>query len=386
MAGRRDNGAGYIYQRKDGKGWRGRLQDGRKPDGSVRYVNFSGKTEAEVKRKIREYHKSEDKDFQQKTITVGEYLINWLHTYKRGTIKDSSYDRLENTAKHQVIPSIGDIQLQALTSDDIQNMIMDLKRAGKSYSTVKKAYDCLNAALRHATIADDIRKNPMLMVNMPEGKLFEQTEIRYFTKDECRRIVEECGRKYSTGAPVYHYGDVFILILNTGLRIGEAIGLLKTDWNQEEKTLHIRRTIARIKERDEDGKPTGSYKRVSNTTKTYSGDRILPLNANATGALQRLCDQAPESLTVVSNSVGKPASPERVERSFYSVLNNIGLEKTGVHSLRHTFASFLFAAGTDVKTVSKMLGHANIQITLNTYIHLIEKTDQQAVIKLDDIY
>ena len=77
--------------------------------------------------------------------------------------------------------------------------------------------------------------------------------------------------------------------------------------------------------------------------------------------------------------------PERVERTFYYLLNNVGLEREGPHSLRHTFASLLFAKGVDVKTVSTLLGHASIQITLNTYIHLMENVEYDAVAKLDDL-
>lgn len=97
------------------------------------------------------------------------------------------------------------------------------------------------------------------------------------------------------------------------------------------------------------------------------------MNKNATEALQRLCDAHPNSKEIVCGAKGTVIPPERLERTFYRILKNAGLEKTGVHSLRHTFASVLFAKGVDVKTVSKLLGHASIQITLNTYIHLIER-------------
>ena len=77
--------------------------------------------------------------------------------------------------------------------------------------------------------------------------------------------------------------------------------------------------------------------------------------------------------------------PERIERTFYHLLDNIGLEREGPHSLRHTFASLLFASKVDIKTVSKLLGHANTQITYNTYIHLLEDAGHSAVAVLNDI-
>ena len=113
---RRENGSGYIYQRENGK-WVGRLYDGVKNDGTPKIKCFSGKTEAEVKRKIREYNKSSSK-IDIKKITVKDYISNWLTIYKKESLKSSSYDRLENTVKHQIIPNIGMIQLQQLNSDD----------------------------------------------------------------------------------------------------------------------------------------------------------------------------------------------------------------------------------------------------------------------------
>ena len=84
----------------------------------------------------------------------------------------------------------------------------------------------------HAAIADDVAKSPMLLVKMLAKSEFETKEIRYFTKEECALIIEECSRQYNTGKPVYQYADAYILMLNTGIRLGEAIGLKKTDWNK----------------------------------------------------------------------------------------------------------------------------------------------------------
>ncbi|MBE6311494.1 MAG: site-specific integrase [Bacteroidales bacterium] len=381
---RREKGTGNIYKRDNGS-WVGRLNIGIKPDGKPKIKCFSGKTEAEVKRKIREYNAGGFVVEKQK-ISVETYFMNWLRVYKKDHLKSSSYDRLENTIIHQIIPNIGMIQLQQLTSDDIQILLSKLKTDGYSHSIVKKTYDCIGAVLKHALIKGDIDKNPMLLIKPPEKRSFPQKEIRFFTEEEVTLIIEECGREYSTGTPVYVYGDAFILMLNTGIRIGELIALEKGDWNEEEKTLHIKRNIQLIKSRDEDGNPVSGCELAYNTTKTYSGNRVIPLNQNATNALRRLCDAHPKSNYVVCSANETLIPPQRIERTFYRILKNIGLNKTGIHSLRHTFASMLFAKKVDIKTVSKLLGHASIQITLNTYIHLIENADHDAVAVLDNIF
>lgn len=381
---RREKGTGNIYKKDNGT-WIGRLKIGVKPDGSPKIKYFSGKNEAEVKRKIREFITS-GTGIESSKVSVETYLKSWLVTYKKDTMKPSSYDRLENTVIHQIIPEIGCIQLQQLTSDDIQTLLNKLRTKGLSHSTIKKTHDCLNAVLKHAQIKEDISKNPMLLVKMPEKDLFEQKKIRFFSPQEVSLIIEECGRTYSNGSPVYIYSDAYILMVNTGLRIGELIALEKDDWDEEEKTLSVTKNIQAVKSRDKDGQRSKGYEIVYNTTKTYSGSRTIPLNQKATEALQRLCNDHPESKHIVCSGKGTLVPPDRIERTFYRILKNAGIDKTGTHSLRHTFASILFSKGVDVKTVSKLLGHASIQITLNTYIHLIENAEHDAVSKLDDLF
>lgn len=381
---KRDNGTGTIYQRGSGS-WAGKIYLGLDDNGKRKYKYFSGKSQAEIKRKIREYN-YEGSKLQIKRISFKDYALDWLVTYKYGSVKPSTYDTLERTIKCQIIPYIGHIQLQQLTSDHIQKLLMTLKNEiGYSYSIVKKTHDCINAILKHAQIKGDIDENPMLLVNMPSKSLFTEKEIRFFTKEECALITEEATRKYSTGSPVYIYGDAFILMLHTGIRMGEAIGLIKSDWDKDKNILHIQRNVQSVVKRDKNGKPARGKQLVLNSTKTYSGDRLIPLNKNATEAIQRLCDAHPDSENIICSSKGSMVPPERMERTFQRMLSNIGIEKTGLHSLRHTFASMLFANNVDVKTVSHLLGHASIQITLNTYIHLIEGTSQDAVSVLEDL-
>ena len=173
-------------------------------------------------------------------------------------------------------------------------------------------------------------------------------------------------------------------MLNTGIRLGEAIGLKKTDWNKGESTLHIQRNIQSISKRDNGGNRVQGKQLVANTTKTYSGDRIIPLNKAATEAIQRLCEQHPDAECIICSSKGDMIPPERLERTFYRILKNVGISQAGLPSLRHTFASMLFKEEVDVKTISELLGHASIQITLNTYVHLIGKPKHTAVDKLDE--
>lgn len=378
---RREKGTGTIF--KTETGWKGKIDIGRGADGKRKFKTFTGKTEAEVKRKIREYNKS-DKPVDTTQILFKNYLTNWLMNIKKGSIKDSSFDRLESTATIHVIPALGNYKLGEITPEDVSKMLTDIKDKGLSFSTVKKAHDCVNSVMEYAFNKRDIPVNPVALVEMPHESNFDKKEIRYFTKEEAALIVEECSRLYSTGTPVYPYGDAFILALHTGLRMGELLGLQKSDIDFDNKTLSVRRNAQVVGNRNTDGSRAAGRRIVLSSTKTYSGTRVISLNSTALEAARRLCDKHPDSQYVVCGAKGNQVTHERFERSFYRILKNCGIEQTGVHSLRHTFASVLFEKKVDIKTISTLLGHASIKITMDTYVHLISDTGREAVEKLTE--
>ena len=262
---RREKGTGTII--KTETGYKGKIDIGRGPDGKRKFKCFSGKTEAEVKRKIREYNKS-GAPTNPRQILLKDYLMSWLVNIKRISLKPSSYDRLESTVLNQVIPRMGAFKISEITPEDIGSMLSEIQNEGLSYSTVKKAYDCVNAVLTYAFNKRDITYNPALSAAKPNESNFKKKEIRYFTKDEANLITEECGRKYSTGTPVYPYGDAFILALNTGLRMGELIGLQKKDIDFNAKKLTIRRNAQVVGKRNSNGSRASGHTVVMSTTNT----------------------------------------------------------------------------------------------------------------------
>ena len=207
---RREKGTGTVYRRDNGT-WVGRMNLGRGEDGKIKYKCVSGKSEAEVKRKIRELCRR-DPTQNSSQILLENYLLSWLVNVKKISLKPSSYDRLEATALKQVIPRIGSFKISEITPEDIGAMLTEIKDEGLSYSTVKKAFDCINAVLTYAFNKRDIPYNPALLAAKPNESNFEKKEIRYFTKEEAARITEECGRLYNTGTRVYPYGDAWIPI------------------------------------------------------------------------------------------------------------------------------------------------------------------------------
>lgn len=321
--------------------------------------------------------------------TVYEYLTFWLKKAKYGTIKQTSYDTIERVVLAYIHPTIGDIPLLQLIPEDIQDLLTAMREEdGYSYSTVKKVYTCLNEALRYATVRKFIVENPMLLVEMPAEALFKTKEIGFFTVRECELIIEEAMRVYSTGRRVYAYGDAFVLLMLTGLRLGELIGLKPSDYDAANKMLKVRRTVHKVRKRDDEGNLLpGRELQVANTTKTYSGRRDIPLPELAVKSIERMMNDHPYSKHLVCNTKGAMATPEQIDRTFHYLLKNVGLERSGVHKLRHTYASILFSSRkVDIKTISRLMGHATPTITLNIYTHIADRIPHEAITPLDDLF
>ena len=376
---RKQNGEGSIFQVSENK-WIAKISLGTRPDEKTNIKQFSGKTEAIVKKKLRDFKKSAD--FAEKHMpsndTVQAYFTMWLREYQYNKLKPSSFDRLESTVTNHIIPQIGGLKIDKVTRDQIQALINRLyKEEQLSYSSVKKVYVALNSGYKHAEIADVVRKNPCLGIVLPSQK--EHTkEVFPLTVQEVEKL------KNALKSDSCCYGNAYLLILNTGLRMGEALSLRWEDVNFENQTISIDKNNVLTKKRGADGERIGGYElHTQNSTKTASGNRIIPINHSAEQALRAL-QKNNETPYVIVNSRQHQVLPSNFERSFHALLRKANINKSyGVHALRHTFASMLFAKGVDVKFVSKLLGHSSVKITYDTYVHLFEKDVSRVTSVLD---
>ena len=124
MASRRDNGAGTIYKRGD-KAWVGKIYLGTDQNGKKKFKYLSGKTEAEVKRKIREYNQSDTNETRTRML-LGDYIRYWEKNFKFGTIKNSSYTALDVTISNHILPYVGSIPLERFSSVDVKRLLLQL--------------------------------------------------------------------------------------------------------------------------------------------------------------------------------------------------------------------------------------------------------------------
>lgn len=380
---------GNVFKRTDGR-WCGVVwyMD---EQGNRKRKSFSGTTKQEANRKITAYiaefeNQIENTDESKKLLQHS--IQNWLEVSKFQTVEQTTYDRLEATAKNQIYPTIGDKVVGNITATDIKNLLNHLMNKGLAYSTVKKAYILLNEYFKTLYLEEMINKNPMDNVEMIkkanfmsyQGKelLPECEMVTVFTKEEIEKFKKEACSTYSNGKRKYKQAGAYMLMLNTGIRPGEALALKNSDIDLENKRIHIHKTFKEVNKRDGIKKIKGRVAKLGKT-KTKTSKRIIPLNNTAIKMINELRKEAyfGEDTPLICDEKGDFTNPVNFRKRFYRILENAGIETKGLHSLRHTFATNLVngtkqADGTikslTPKQVADLLGHSTSQITEMYYV------------------
>jgi integrase len=386
---RRGNGEGSIFQRKDNR-WCAKIQTGTDENGKSIIKTFYGKERKEVAAKLKEHFLLTSQGYNNLTSdTLKDFITTWLTTIKFNQLKPLSYDRLESTINNHIIPNLGHYMLDKLTSLIIQSdLINKMFDNGMSYSSIKKAFDAINECCEYAVQNRKIIFNPVVSVKKPSQAKFKRKEIEIFTNEEIKKFEESCKDRYSNGQYIYNMGYGLILMLYTGIRMGEALSLKWENVNIQERQITIDGNVILTKNRDKKIKE-GDNRYIlvdQDTTKTIKGKRSIKLSNKALDAINNLNSiyKYKDNDYIFQTKNKTPIRPRNLQNMLDSVLTRVGISHKGLHVLRHTFASMLFAKGIDVKTVSELLGHADVRITYSTYIHLIEAQKSKAIDLLDD--
>ena len=342
---------------------------------------FYGRTVKEVKEKIKEFESRnmyvKKTDVQKQTF--GEYLDNWFENVRVYEVESSTYLRNEQTINYHIKDSsLYNAQIINVDFELCQALINKLSEK-YSRSTISKVYVILNMCFNYALTKGHIGENPMMKVKMPkESSLVKKKkEAKWLSSNDVEKLVLEAERlntrefriKGKVGERVYGVNAYYvILIIYTGLRIGELMALTWNDIDFKNKTLSVNKSRAK-------GKIDGKTVLYVKDPKSESGTRIIPLSDRAIYALQKIkeCSSSDSDL-VVSNT----SSESNITRTINRMLFRAGCEteKCGLHALRHTFGSLLLEKGIDLKTISYLLGHSDITVTANIYLHV---TREQAI-------
>ena len=381
---------GNAFKRTDGR-WCGVVwyMD---ESGERKRKSFSGTTKQEVNKKMTEYIAEFDKMVEasdESKKTLRDSMQNWLQVFKFPSVERTTYDRLECTAMNQIYPIIGDKVVGNIKSADIKNLLNNWMNEGYAYTTVKKVYVILNEYFRYLTQQELIQKNPMQSAPMikkanfmaAQGKenLPTNETVTIFTPEEIAKLKEEASKQYATGKKLYKQAGAFILMLNTGLRTGEVLGLLNSDIDLEKRVLHVQRGVKQRNVRDGYEQVGPKTEMVVGKLKSASSKRDVPLNETAIQAIKEMREEIylGEDFPLIPDINGNFLKPERFRRRYYRLLDGAGVEHRGLHSLRHTFATNLVNGvkqpdstilSLTPKQVADILGHRTSQITEMYYV------------------
>lgn len=368
---RRDKGEGGITKRSDGR-----------YTVSYKKHNTTVKTEKQAKEKIKEWQAREARGepLTVKRRTVKTYLLDYIVNYKQHSLKPKSYERIMQTFNNQVVPHIGDIQMGALSTENIQQMVNNIY-SELSYSTAKKAYDLVNACMEHAVNVGQIVKNPCDMVILPRATA-ENINVNNscYTAEQIKAITTEARATHNNGTPKYRYGYVILLLLATGMREGEALYLKWKDIDYDNNTIYVHGDIVDVK--------GGIIEQE--TPKTSKGIRYIGINDNAREALEKLKEIIQDNTRVIATENHNAVNPSSIRRTMKCILRKCNIQSNDingcVHALRHTFATTLIRQGVDIKTVSEILGHSSVEVTMRIYYHVSQEQKQKAINVINNIF
>ena len=363
---------GSISRRKDGR-WCGRLSLGYQNGRRLRKYVY-GYARAEVATALTAMLASTAKGepVPDGRATVASLIKQWLDSIAV-TRKPRTREFYELTARLHIVPDLGRVQLSKLEPMTVQKLI-SRKAQELSPCTARHIRATLRAALSFAVKNRLITFNAASRIECAK----DDHEIKPLTAEEAARLLQT-----AEGTPI---GMMLVLAVRLGLRRGELLGLEWRDVDFAERTLKIERSIQRIK-----GHPL-----VAVPLKTKNSKRVIHIGEEVVRALrEHKADQAQQRLAgtewhdmglIFCNSIGKPWEPRAVNALFDRCVERAGLPPaTRLHDCRHTCATLLLAAGADLLSVSRMLGHAGIGITADTYSHPNQESAERLTAVMDTV-
>ena len=375
MAKRRKHGDGSVRLRKDGR-WEGRYVVGYDEKGLPMTKNVLAKTKTECVAKLkalRERLETPTPEVPQAGLSLGAWLEHWYQTYKKANLRPNTQMSYERRIYQHIIPALGGIQLDKLTTGDIQGFYTDLKKNGRllrtelygeglSDQTIRGIHTTLHAALNKAVEEKLIFRNPADSCKLPPAK---SREMKALTPEEIQRLLIQAKEDGCY--------ELLLLELATGLRRDEILALHWDDLNFRTGALRVERQVHRVK---------GEL--VVSPPKTKAGNRTVLLPAPVLNVLQSY-KQTVRSRWMFPSSVKEdaPMDPAAVRKRLQTVLERAECKRLRFHDLRHTFATASLEHGMDIKTLSTIIGHMSSTTTLNTYAHITDAMRQNAADKID---
>ncbi|MGV9834251.1 site-specific integrase [Nocardia niigatensis] len=373
MSGRRGNGEGTVYQRRDGR-WEGAVHLST-VSGKVRRLRVYGATRAEAHTKLTQAIEEARRGIlpDDRPLTLSEFLDFWLEHEKRRPL---TRNRHEIVVRLHIKPGLGNHRLNSLTIRMVQSFLDDLHENGKSIATIHQTRKVLSAALTYAMRQEMISRNVARLVELPR---YRAKEAAHWTPDETIQFLNA-----AVGDPLY---PAFVLLVLYGLRSGEVLGVRRCDVDFDHNILHIRQQVQRI---------DGDLQQVE--LKTESSERDEPLLPKAQEALlhQREVQDTARAKAgetwqgtgnddelIFTTRTGRPVEAHNLSRSFLRICEQHDLRRITLHGLRHSNATTLKGLQVHSRDIQAILGHGDVRTT-GIYEHVDLASKRNALQKVEE--
>lgn len=293
-------------------------------------------------------------------ILYKDWIWDWL-SYKKDYIKESTYANYSNIISNHIALDLGKYYLNELSNKIIQKFLLDKYKNGRldnsgglSNKTIRDIVAIVKSSLKFA-IKEGLIQSFSLDFIYPKAN--KKDKIYTLSKQDQDRLTNYILQNQSAKS----LG--ILLTLYSGIRIGELCALQWRNIDFKNNILHINKTIQRVYIKDT---KISNSKIIITNPKTHNAEREIPLNKEFAKELKKYRTDSNDYILSCNN---KWIEPRTYRRFFERILKQANVEKINFHGLRHTFATNCIKLGVDYKTVSELLGHATVNITLNLYVH-----------------
>ncbi len=358
-----------------------------------------GKTAKEAKEKLRlaVSELTTGTMLDSTNMTLEQWLNKWLEVYSKPNTKQSTFISYEGYVRGHIIPKIGKLKLTQINAEILQDFFnseyengrLDGK-GGVSEKTLRNMRNMFHYALQQACDNNLIQKNYVEQVKLPK---VPQKEMRVLDDYEQFQLCTELNKTDE------RFGIGVYLALHTGMRIGEICVLHwdDVDISLDGGVVRVRRTLGRLmKYPDRSGKTKegeASTEIVETPPKSQKSVRDIPIDESVCEVLReyrnkifteraKCAEVYDKTGYVVCTEIGTHIEPKTLSDTYGRILKDVGIKDANFHSLRHTFATNAIKLGIDPKTVSELLGHADVSVTLNRYAHSFDEQKRQAMKKI----
>lgn len=326
---------------------------------------------ADMERKLAEGYERSD-------IKLSEYLRVWLDEYKKGTVRKNTFELHQNNIKTHINPYFKDIMLREVKPVMYQKFLNQLTESGYSKRTVEIVHSTMHNAMDKAVTLGKLEKSPCIGAAIKGQK--RNNAIKFIESDHIPLFLQEA-HKYG-----YIYWIFFKLLIETGMRKGEAAALQWSDIDLKNQTITINKTLDfKAKEEEE----------LFGDTKTFNSPRTIKISQGLVNDLRHTMNvQNHNKLAlneiyrhdlnlVLCRNDGDIMPKSSLFNAFERILKKAGLPPIPIHSLRHTHAVILLEAGAEMKFIQERLGHGSMRITSDVYAHISKKVETDNMNKFE---